>query len=268
MRKPVLVVGGGIAGIQASLDLAEMDVPVFIIENSPSLGGRMAQLDKTFPTNDCSACILAPKVTSCYNHPLIKTFTLSELVDLKGEAPEFTAVIKKKARFIDEDLCKGCNACILKCPIEKKSEFDMGIGSRRAVYKPYAQAVPNKVAIDKKGTSPCKFNCPAHMDAHGYVALMGQGRYLEALEVVRRTTPFAGVLGRVCAHPCEAGCARKYVDSPVSLAALKRFIADYEAQQGSSENKDESTEEGRQGGCYRFGSCRTELRLQARQRGL
>jgi heterodisulfide reductase subunit A-like polyferredoxin len=232
MRKPVLVVGGGIAGIQASLDLAEMDVPVFIIENSPSLGGRMAQLDKTFPTNDCSACILAPKVTSCYNHPLIKTFTLSELVDLRGEAPEFTAVIKKKARFIDEDLCRGCNACISKCPIEKKSEFDMGIGNRRAVYKPYAQAVPNKVVIDKKGTSPCKFNCPAHMDAHGYVALTGQGRYLEALEVVRRTTPFASVLGRVCSHPCEAGCARQYVDSPVSLAALKRFIADYEVQQG------------------------------------
>ena len=77
MKKPVLVLGGGIAGIQASLDLAEMGVPVFIVENSPSIGGRMAQLDKTFPTNDCSACILAPKVTACYNHPLIKTFTWS-----------------------------------------------------------------------------------------------------------------------------------------------------------------------------------------------
>ena len=232
MKKPVLVLGGGIAGIQAALDLAEMDVPVFIVENSPSIGGRMAQLDKTFPTNDCSACILAPKVTSCYNHPLIKTFTWSELLELRGNAPDFTAVIKKKARFIDEDLCKGCNACIPKCPIEKKSEFDMGVGNRRAVYKPYAQAVPNKVVIDKKGTSPCKFRCPAHMDAHGYVALAGQGRYQEALEVVRRTTPFAGVLGRICTHPCETGCARQYVDSPVSLASLKRFLADYEVQQG------------------------------------
>jgi heterodisulfide reductase subunit A-like polyferredoxin len=232
MKKPVLVIGGGIAGIQASLDLAEMGIPVFIVENSPSIGGRMAQLDKTFPTNDCSACILAPKVTSCFNHPLIKTFTWSELLDIKGEEPDFTAVVKKKARFIDEDLCKGCNACVQKCPIERKSEFDMGVGSRRAVYKPFAQAVPNKVVIDKKGTSPCKYNCPAHIDVHGYVALIGQGRYQEALEVVRRSTPFAGVLGRICRHPCETGCSRKYVDSPLALGALKRFIADYGVKSG------------------------------------
>lgn len=234
MKKPVLVLGGGIAGIQASLDLAEMGVPVFLVESSPSIGGRMAQLDKTFPTNDCSACILAPKVTACYNHPLIKTFTLSELKELKGDAPDFTAVIKKKVRFIDEDLCKGCNDCIAKCPVVKKSEFDMGVGSRCAVYKPFAQAVPNKVAIDKKGTSPCKYKCPAHMDAHGYVTLTGQGRYEEALEVVRRTTPFAGVLGRVCLHSCETKCSRRLVDDPVSIAALKRFIADYEIQQGKT----------------------------------
>ncbi len=109
MKKPVLVLGGGIAGIQSALDLAEMEIPVFLVESSPSIGGRMAQLDKTFPTNDCSACILAPKVTACYNHPLIKTLTWSELLELKGEAPEFTAVIKQKARFIEEELCKGCN---------------------------------------------------------------------------------------------------------------------------------------------------------------
>lgn len=234
MKKPVLVLGGGIAGIQASLDLAEMGVPVFIVENSPSIGGRMAQLDKTFPTNDCSACILAPKVTSCYNHPLIKTLTWSELLEIKGDAPDFTAVIRKKARYIDEELCKGCTDCTQKCPIEKKSEFDMGVGNRRAIYKPFAQAVPNKVVIDKKGTSPCKYKCPAHLDAHGYVTLIGQGRYEEALEVVRRTTPFAGVLGRVCLHPCETRCSRQYADSPVSIAALKRFIADYEIKQGKT----------------------------------
>lgn len=242
MKKPVLVLGGGIAGIQASLDLAEMGVPVFIVEKSPSIGGRMAQLDKTFPTNDCSACILAPKVTSCYNHPLIKTLTWSELLELKGDAPDFTAVVKKKARFIDEDLCKGCNDCTQVCPVEKKSEFDMGVGNRRAVYKPFAQAVPNKVVIDKKGTSPCKYKCPAHIDAHGYVTLTGQGRYEEALEVVRRTTPFAGVLGRVCLHPCETKCSRQYVDSPVSIASLKRFIADYELEQGKTPNVEVTAE--------------------------
>jgi len=232
MKKPVLVLGGGIAGIQAALDLAEMGIPVFIVESSPSIGGRMAQLDKTFPTNDCSACILAPKVTACYNHPLIKTLTWSELLELKGDAPNFTAVVRKKARFIDEEACKGCSDCTLKCPIEVKSEFDMGLGKRHAVYKPFAQAVPNKVTIDKKGTSPCKYKCPAHINAHGYVALIGQGRFEEALSLVREVTPFAGVLGRVCFHPCESKCSRQYVDSSISIAALKRFIADYEMQQG------------------------------------
>jgi heterodisulfide reductase subunit A len=181
MKKPVMILGGGIAGIQASLDLAEMGVPVFIVENSPSIGGRMAQLDKTFPTNDCSACILAPKVTACYNHPLIHTLTWSELLELKGDSPDFTAVVRKKARYIDEEKCKGCTDCTLECPIETGNEFDMGLGKRHAVYKPFAQAVPNKVTIEKKGTSPCKFACPAHINAHGYIALTGQGRYEEAL---------------------------------------------------------------------------------------
>ena len=232
MKKPVLVLGGGIAGIQASLDLAEMGVPVFLVERAPSIGGRMAQLDKTFPTNDCSACILAPKVTACYNHPLVKTLTLSELVELKGEAPDITAVIKKKARFVDEEDCRGCGACIQKCPITRKSEFDMGVGNRHAVYKPYAQAVPNKVVIEKKGSSPCKHHCPAHIDIHGCIALAAEGRYAEALEVIRRKTPFAGVLGRICPHPCEEGCSRGVVDAPVAIAAIERFAADHGDEQG------------------------------------
>ncbi|MDL2214276.1 FAD-dependent oxidoreductase [Clostridia bacterium OttesenSCG-928-O13] len=232
MKKPVMVVGGGIAGIQASTDLADMGVPVFLVESSPSIGGRMAQLDKTFPTNDCSACILAPKVTGCFNHPLVKTLTLSDLVEVKGEAPNLTAVVKTRPRYVDEDTCKGCDDCISVCPVTVKSEFDMGVGDRHAIYKPFAQAVPNKVAIDKRGTSPCKYNCPAKLDAHGYVTLVGEGRYEEALKVVRRTTPFAGVLGRVCLHPCEENCTRAFVEDPISIASLKRFVADYELQTG------------------------------------
>ncbi|MGI6577099.1 MAG: FAD-dependent oxidoreductase [Eubacteriales bacterium] len=226
IKKPVLVIGGGIGGIQASHDLAEMGIPVFLIENSPSIGGRMAQLDKTFPTNDCSACILAPKVTETFNHPLVHTMTWSEVLEIKGEYPNFKATIRKKARYIDEEKCKGCNDCTLACPIESKNEFELGLGKRHAVYKPFAQAAPNKVVIDKKGSSPCKYNCPAHIDAHGYVALTGAGRYEEALEVIRRVTPFAGVLGRVCFHPCENNCTRRFVESPISIAAIKRFLGD------------------------------------------
>ena len=226
MKKPVMVVGGGIAGIQASHDLAEMGVPVFLVESSPSIGGRMAQLDKTFPTNDCSACILAPKVTACFNHPMVKTLSYSEVVEIKGAAPDLTAVIRRKPRYIDEETCKGCNDCFEACPVTKGSEFDMKMGERNAVYKPFAQAVPNKAVIDKKGTSPCKYECPAHLDAHAYVTLIAAGKYEEALDVIRRTTPFAGVLGRVCVHPCETNCSRRFVEQPISIAALKRFVAD------------------------------------------
>ncbi|HWQ79966.1 MAG TPA: FAD-dependent oxidoreductase [Anaerovoracaceae bacterium] len=226
MKKPVMVVGGGIGGIQAAHDLAEMGIPVFLVEHSPSIGGRMAQLDKTFPTNDCSACILAPKVTATFNHPLVKTMTWSEVAEIRGKAPDFTAVIRQKARYIDMDKCTGCEDCVKQCPISLKSEFDMGVGSRRAVFKPFAQAAPNKVVIDKKGSSPCKYQCPAHIDAHGYVTLIGEGRYEEALDVVRRVTPFSGVLGRVCVHPCESNCTRRFVEQPISIASLKRFIAD------------------------------------------
>ncbi len=232
MKKPVMVIGGGIAGIQASHDLAEMGIPVFLVESTPSIGGRMAQLDKTFPTNDCSACILAPKVTSCYNHPLVKTLSYSEVTEIKGEAPNLTAVVKRKPRYIDEDICKGCNDCFDACPVTHKSEFDMGIGNRKAVYKPFAQAVPNKAVIDKKGTSPCKYECPAKLDAHAYVTLVGEGKYEEALNVIRRTTPFAGVLGRVCLHPCETNCSRQFVEESISIASLKRFVSDKLKEQG------------------------------------
>ncbi|MCL2421782.1 MAG: CoB--CoM heterodisulfide reductase iron-sulfur subunit A family protein, partial [Defluviitaleaceae bacterium] len=156
MKKPVMVIGGGIAGIQAAHDLAEMGVPVFLVEASPTIGGRMAQLDKTFPTNDCSTCILAPKMTACYNHPLVKTLTFSEVTDITGDAPNLVATVKLKPRYVNEHLCTGCNACFDVCPIKVKSEFDMGVGMRKAIYKPFAQAIPNKAIIDMDACVKCR----------------------------------------------------------------------------------------------------------------
>jgi heterodisulfide reductase subunit A len=138
----VLVIGGGIAGIQAALDLADMGVRAYLVERGPSIGGRMAQLDKTFPTNDCSTCILAPKMADCARHPNITIYTLSEVQAVEGEAGDFTVRVLKKARYVDETACTACGDCAQVCPVVRPDEFQMGLSTRRAIYIPFAQAVP------------------------------------------------------------------------------------------------------------------------------
>jgi len=149
MAKAVLILGGGIAGIQASLDLAEKGVKVYLVERTPSIGGRMSQLDKTFPTLDCSICILAPKMAECYSHPNIDVMTYSELKGLEGNAPNFKAKVVMKARYVIADKCTGCGECVEKCPKKVDSEFDAALGKRKAIYIPFLQAVPRVMTIDK-----------------------------------------------------------------------------------------------------------------------
>ncbi len=231
----VLVVGGGIAGIQASLDLADSGYKVHLLEASPAIGGAMAQLDKTFPTNDCSMCILSPKVVECARHLNIQLHTWSELEALEGEAGHFRARLRHKPRFVHADKCTGCSECTTVCPIEVPNEFDENLAPRKAIYRPFPQAVPNIFAIDKRGTSPCKAACPAGTSAQGYIALIAEGRYAEALEVSRLANPFTSVCGRICYHPCEAACSRQLADGQaVSIASLKRFMADWAAQHGDA----------------------------------
>jgi heterodisulfide reductase subunit A len=148
MSKRVVVIGGGIAGIQASLDLADMGYEVHLVERSPSIGGRMAQLDKTFPTNDCSMCILSPKMIMCAGHENVKLHTYSEVEGISGEFPHLKVTIKEKARFVNTSRCTGCGDCVTKCPVKVPSEFEMGLTSRKAIYLPFPQAVPRKVTID------------------------------------------------------------------------------------------------------------------------
>jgi len=143
-----LVVGGGIGGIQAALDLANAGVKVHLVEREPSIGGRMAQLDKTFPTNDCSICILAPKMIECFNHPNIDVMTYSEVKSVTGTAGDFTVEVLRKPRYVLEDRCTGCGACMEKCPGQAPNEFDMGLRTRKAIYIPFAQAVPRVATID------------------------------------------------------------------------------------------------------------------------
>lgn len=148
VNKRALVVGAGIAGIQAALDIADAGYPVTLVERNPSIGGNMVKLDKTFPTMDCSACICTPKMSEAGNHPNITIKTLSEVEKVTGYIGNFEVTIREKAKYIDYDLCTGCGACETKCPSKTINVFDEGLSERTAIYKPFAQAVPSKPTID------------------------------------------------------------------------------------------------------------------------
>ncbi|MCI8351726.1 MAG: CoB--CoM heterodisulfide reductase iron-sulfur subunit A family protein [Oscillospiraceae bacterium] len=149
VAKRALVIGGGIAGIQTALDIADAGFDVDIVEKQPTIGGKMTQLDKTFPTLDCAACILTPKMVDCAQHEKINIYAYSEVTEVKGFVGNFTVTIKKKARYVDTTKCTGCGLCTEKCPMKKvPNEFNLGMDNRRAIYIPFAQAVPKVATID------------------------------------------------------------------------------------------------------------------------
>ena len=232
----VLVVGGGIGGMQASLDLADSGFKVYLLEEKPSIGGVMAQLDKTFPTNDCAMCIMSPKLVDAGRHPNIELLTYSKLESIKGKAGNFKVKVLKHARYVDLEKCTGCGECEEACPVELSSEFDEGLSKRHAIYRLYPQAIPNVYAIDKlEGKTPCKTACPAEVNAQGYVQLIGQKKFKEALNLIRERNPFPAICGRVCHHPCEEECLRKEIDEAVAIRPLKRFAADYAMKNGEEQ---------------------------------
>ncbi len=151
----VVVIGGGITGIQATLDLADHGIRVHLIEKEPSIGGHMAQLDKTFPTNDCSMCILSPKMLDVSRHENIIIHTCTEVIGIEGEVGRFRVRIRKNPRYVDEELCNGCGDCISICPVEVYNRFDAGVGVRKAIYKPHPQSVPDIVIRDAEHCIEC-----------------------------------------------------------------------------------------------------------------
>lgn len=153
IEKKVLIIGGGISGIQSAIDIAFAKYPVVIVERESSIGGRMARFDKTFPTLDCAACILTPKMVTVSQSEYVTIHTYAEVEEVKGHVGNFTVKIRKKARSVDMDKCTGCGVCYSKCPAKVPSEFDLGLGKRTAIYIPFPQAVPNVPIIDRE-------NCP------------------------------------------------------------------------------------------------------------
>ncbi len=222
----VLVVGGGIGGVQAALDLADSGYKVYLIENQTGIGGRMAQLDKTYPTNDCSTCIFSPKLLQAGQNPNIEILSYSEVEDVRGWEGHFKVKVHRKARFVREDRCKGCGDCAAECPVRFSNQFDQSLSDRGAIYRLFPQTVPQTFVIEKTDRAPCVRACPANVNVQGYVQLVKQGRFTEAVELMYDKIALPGVLGRVCPHPCEDVCRRLEKDQPVSICKLKRFATD------------------------------------------
>jgi heterodisulfide reductase subunit A-like polyferredoxin len=224
----VMVVGGGIAGIQSSLDLAESGYYVYMVETSPAIGGVMAQLDKTFPTNDCSMCVISPKLVEAGCNLNINILTATDVEAISGEPGNFTVRVRKRARFVDLAKCTACGDCATACPISRPNEFNALINSRKAIYKRYPQAIPNAYAIEKRGEAPCRNACPIEQRAMGYVALIREKRFAEAYRTIKEDNPFPSVCGRVCNHRCEEACTRgEDGHEAVNIMHLKRFVTDW-----------------------------------------
>ena len=200
VTKRALVIGGGIAGIQTALDVADAGFEVDIVEKEPTIGGRMAQLDKTFPTLDCAACILTPKMVEAAQSEKINIISYAELEKVTGYVGNFTATIRKKARYIDETKCTGCGVCTEKCPSRKGlNAFNMGLNTRGAVYIPFAQAIPNVAVIDSANCihfrtgkcGLCEKNCSA-----GAIKFDQQDEYLER--------QYCAIIVATCFKPIDA----------------------------------------------------------------
>ena len=226
-KSNIMIIGAGISGIESALNLGEQGYRVILVEKDPSVGGRMSQLDKTFPTLDCSICILAPKMVEVARHPNIELLTYSEVQEVSGEAGNFNVKVLKKSRYVDITKCTGCGECIQQCSVQVPNEFNENLDDRNAIYLQFPQAVPFKVLIDKKGVPPCKDACPAHVNAQGYVGLISKKKYQEALNLIRERCPLPAVIGRICPHFCESTCNRMEVDEAINVCGLKRFVADY-----------------------------------------
>jgi heterodisulfide reductase subunit A len=222
----VLVVGGGIAGMQAALDIANSGHKAYLVEKQSTIGGHMLQFDKTFPTLDCAACIGTPKMVEVSQNPNLTLYSYSEVKEVSGFIGNYHVTIHRKPRYVKEGVCTGCGECATVCPVNLPNDWDVGLGTRKAIGRAFPQAIPITFDIAKKDRAPCVTACPAGINVQGYVQLVGQGKYSEAVRLIMERLPLPGVLGRVCPHPCENRCRRAEVDFPVAIRNLKRFAAD------------------------------------------
>ncbi len=213
--------------MQAVLDLADSGFKVYLAEETEAIGGRMSQLDKTFPTNDCAMCTISPRLVDVDKHPNIEIITRTKILSLEGEPGRFRAKILKSPCYVDTELCNACGDCKEVCPVKTENSYEQGLNHRKAIFKQYSQALPNAFAIDKNPRPPCVRACPAGVNCHGYLALTAEGKFAEAVKLIYERNPFISICGRVCHHLCEGECHRQEYDEPLAINPVKRFPGDW-----------------------------------------
>lgn len=228
MDYDVLIIGGGAAGMESAITLGDMGYSVLLVEKEPTIGGTMILLSKVFPTLDCASCIATPKMAATFHHPNVTTMAYTEVKEItKNAAGTFKVRINQKPTFVNLSQCTGCQKCEEACTVALPDQFNYELVARRAAYIPFAQAIPKKALIERPGTSPCSFACPAGIKAHGYVSLVRTGLLEEAMELILEDVPIPGSLGRACYALCEDECSRMELEGGVSIRQIKRFVADY-----------------------------------------
>jgi heterodisulfide reductase subunit A len=227
MDYDVLIVGGGIAGMETGLTLGDMGYKVLLVEKETSVGGKMILLSKVFPTLDCSSCISTPKMAATAHHPNLTVLTYCEVEEIvRKDNGTFVARLLKKPTFVDPSACTGCGDCELACTVAIPDRFNADLVATRAAHIAFPQAVPKKAFIERAGSSPCNFTCPAGVKAHGYVSLVRSGKYEEAFRLHMEDAPLPGSLSRACYAPCEEQCTRDEVEGKVPIRGIKRFMVD------------------------------------------
>ncbi len=226
MYYDVLIIGAGIAGMEAALAIGDMGLKALIVEKEASIGGKMILLSKVFPTLDCSSCISTPKMAAAASHPNIDIQVYCEPREIIKKEGVFKVRLTKKPSFVDPAKCTGCSKCEAVCTVAMPDQFNSNMVARHAIYIPFPQAVPKKAVIDRAGESPCSHACPGGVKAHGFVSLVRAGRYDKAFDLHMEDAPLPGSLSRVCRAPCEKRCTRGEMEGAVQIRAIKRFMVD------------------------------------------